>query len=171
METAGLKRFNAQAGFLRYLFMIVSMDLHGSIISKLEAIPYPSYQPGYSEEELNSNNPVVQLCIQGTQAEFEGKPDNARALYWQAWNSAQDDFDACIAAHYVARFQDNPEAALRWNQEALNRANAAPPELIQDFFPSLYLNLGRSFERLGNIDEAHWYYDLATQLGYRHGED
>ncbi|RGC68468.1 hypothetical protein C5N14_13190 [Micromonospora sp. MW-13] len=35
-----------------------------------------------------------------------------------------DDYDACVAAHYLARQQDDPEEILRWNQEALRHAFA-----------------------------------------------
>ncbi len=120
---------------------------------------------------MNVENLVVQLCVRGTQAEFEGKPDQARALYRQAWELAQDDFEACVAAHYVARFQGTLEATLEWNQVALSRALAAPQELVQDFFPSLYLNLGQSYERLGDLAKAQRFYDEAAQLGYCHREE
>jgi hypothetical protein len=117
---------------------------------------------------MDLNNPIVKLCILGTQAEFEGKPELAGELYWQAWQAAKDDFDACIAAHYVARFQQNPTETFRWNQEALRRADRIKDERVKDFYPSLYLNMGRSYELLGNAGEAKRYYDLAAGLGYLH---
>ena len=86
----------------------------------------------------------------------------------QAWNLAKDSVERCIAAHYVARFQDTPEARLRWNQEALNQANAVDHEQVKDFYPSLYLNMGQSFEELGNQVEAELYYALAAALGANH---
>jgi hypothetical protein len=51
---------------------------------------------------MDLDNPVIQLCVAGTQAEFRGEIEEARAFYQQAWEAAQDDFEACIAAHYVA---------------------------------------------------------------------
>jgi hypothetical protein len=113
--------------------------------------------------------PTIQCCIQGAEAEFQGRPDDARALYWQAWESAANDFEACIAAHYVARFQDTPEDIFRWNQEALNRANVANDEGVKDFYPSLYVNMGHSHELLGEMEEAQRYYDMAAELGLEHG--
>jgi hypothetical protein len=83
-------------------------------------------------------NPILQLCIQGTEAEYQHRPADARALYQQAWDSATDDYEACIAAHYVARFQDTPEETFRWNQAALNRADAVKDERVKAFYPSLY---------------------------------
>ena len=120
---------------------------------------------------MDLSSQVVKLCIAGTQAEYEGRPEDARQLYWQAWESAQNDYEACVAAHYVARFQESPEETLRWNMEAFNRAAQAQQETVQDFYPSLYLNLGRSYELLGNKVEAQHYYDLAAGLGFAHQAD
>jgi len=120
---------------------------------------------------MDTNNPVIQLCMQGSQAEFEGRMEAARSLYLQAWDISQDDYQACIAAHYVARFQATPEEMLRWNQEALERATRVNDESVREFYPSLYLNLGRSHEVLGNQAEAKRYYDLAARLGVVHQSD
>jgi hypothetical protein len=117
---------------------------------------------------MDPDNPVVKLCIEGTQAEFAGRIGEARILYIQAWKASRDDYEACIAAHYVARYQDSPEETLRWNQEALNRADAVRDERVREFYPSLYLNMGSSFEALGNQVEAQRYYDLAAELGVIH---
>ncbi len=114
---------------------------------------------------MDPTNPILELCIQGTEAEYQRRLDDARTLYQQAWDSATDDYEACIAAHYVARFQDTPEDTFRWNQEALNRANAVNDERVKAFYPSLYLNMGHSYELLGNLFEAKKYYDLAAELG------
>jgi hypothetical protein len=117
---------------------------------------------------LDLGDPVVRLCLEGSRAELEGRRDDARALYENAWEAASDDYEACIAAHYVARFQARPEDVLRWNQEALCRADAVDIERVREFYPSLYLNLGRSHELLGNQAEAEHYYYLAARLGFVH---
>jgi len=120
---------------------------------------------------MDLNSRVVHLCIEGTRAEFEGRITAARNLCLQAWQEAQDDYEACVAAHYVARHQEHPEEALRWNQEALLRADAVGDDRVRSFYPSLYLNLGQSHERLGNQTEARRYYALAAELGaVHHGE-
>lgn len=117
---------------------------------------------------MDLKNPVIALCIAGTRAEFDHKLDEARSLYQQAWEAAQDDYEACIAAHYVARFQDDPGKTFYWNQVALERAQAVGDERVREFYPSLYLNMGQSYELLGNQDEAQRYYDLAAALGAVH---
>jgi len=117
---------------------------------------------------MDSNDPVIQLCIRGIRAEFEHRTDAACGLYLQAWDLAQDDYQACIAAHYVARFQETPDDTLRWNQEALQRAERVGDDRVQEFFPSLYLSLGHSYEMVGDPAEAKRYYDLAAQRGVLH---
>ena len=120
---------------------------------------------------LDTNNPVIQLCMAGTRAEFEHRTEDARSLYQQAWEMHTDDYEACIAAHYVARFQDSAEESLRWNQIALEHADAVKDERVKDFYPSLYLSLGHSHELIGYQTEAQRYYDLAAALGVIHQPD
>jgi hypothetical protein len=103
---------------------------------------------------------VLRLCQNGLQV--EGIKEQARAFYQQAWDARVDDYDACIAAHYLARVQPTPEGALRWNQEALDRANAVGDDRVRGFFASLYLNLGKSFEDMGDLEGARGSYDLAA---------
>jgi hypothetical protein len=121
--------------------------------------------------EMDLSNPVIQLCMDGTRAEFEHRLEDARVLYQQAWDTRTDDYDACIAAHYVARFQDSAEESLRWNQIALEHANAVNDERVKDFYPSLYLSLGRSYELVGNQEESQRYFGLAAELGVIHQPD
>lgn len=96
------------------------------------------------------------------QAEFAGRLDEARALFTQAWQQHQNDFEACIAAHYLARHQDDPHQTLDWNELSLQHAEAVAGESVREFYPSLYLNMGHSHEVLGNLDEAARYYELAS---------
>jgi hypothetical protein len=97
---------------------------------------------------MDTNNPVVKLCADGMKAEMEGKPEEARQLFMQAWEQSKDDYDACIVAHYCARHQRSPQEILRWNQESLDRANAVNDERVRGFYPSLYLNIGKAHEDL-----------------------
>jgi hypothetical protein len=110
---------------------------------------------------LDPDNPVVKLCMAGMQAESEGQASDARAFFAQAWAARQDDFEACIAAHYLARHQEHPEDTCAWNQVALRHADAVHDGRARAFYPSLYLNLGHSCEELGNQDGARHYYELA----------
>lgn len=116
----------------------------------------------------SSGSAAVRLCVEGTRAEYQGLLEDARALYWQAYEIANNDYEACIAAHYVARCQENPREKYEWNRKALNHANALNNDEVTAFYPSLYLNMGQCCELLGILAEAQQYYDLAASLGLPH---
>jgi tetratricopeptide (TPR) repeat protein len=111
---------------------------------------------------METDNLVVKLCLQGMEAETTGEAEEARRLFEQAWAASQNEYEACVAAHYLARHQDTPQAMFEWNREALNRADAVNDERVRGFYSSLYLNLGHSYETLGNLIEARKCYELAT---------
>jgi hypothetical protein len=100
-------------------------------------------------------NAVMELCIQGMAAEGAGAFDEAKRLFEQAWTDREDDFDACVAAHYLARHQVTAEARLDWNERALKHAEAARDDRVDSFYPSLYLNLGNSYEEIAHSDEDY----------------
>jgi len=117
---------------------------------------------------LDIENPVIQLCLQGTQAEFDHRLEDAWALYQQAWDTARDAYEACVAAHYLARGQKAPADSLYWNAEALRRADAVGDERVKEFYPSLYLSLGQAHELAGHQAEAQHFYALSAALGFPH---
>jgi tetratricopeptide (TPR) repeat protein len=120
---------------------------------------------------MDAENPVVKLCVAGMQAEANGRYADACALFLSAWEARRDDYDACIAAHYVARHQEQPDDTLHWNQVALDHAERVGDERVCDFYPSLYLNLGRAHELVGALDEARRYYTLAAVAAEQLSDD
>jgi tetratricopeptide (TPR) repeat protein len=112
---------------------------------------------------MDPSNPIVQLCVAGIAAEGEARPEDARALFEQAWAQSRSDYEACIAAHYVARHQPTPEQELEWNRIALERAGRADAASVQGWHASLYLNLAHSLEKLGRLTEACEHYLLADR--------
>ncbi|MEO8288740.1 MAG: hypothetical protein ABI670_20160 [Chloroflexota bacterium] len=113
---------------------------------------------------MNTGNPVIELCTQGIQAEMAGNAAEALDLYMQAWNLRMDDYDACVAAHYIARHQESPQEMLRWNQASLDHARAVNDSRVLEFYPSLYLNMGRTYELLGQQHAARDCYALAGSV-------
>ncbi len=103
---------------------------------------------------IDPDNPVVRLCAEGIAAEGQGRHADAAALYQKAWTIHTDDYEACIAAHYLAREQETLQASRAWNQLALDHALAVADDRIAGFLPSLYLNLGWSHEVLGEPVKA-----------------
>jgi len=103
---------------------------------------------------VDPNNPVVRLCTEGMLAESEGRQSDARRLFLEAWNARVDDYDGCVAAHYLARHQDSAAEILAWNLTAWRCAQAVPDGRAGAFQPSLLLNLGHSYETLGDESQA-----------------
>ncbi len=113
---------------------------------------------------MDPNNPIVKLCTQGMEAESAGDLAKAKVCFDQAWTQASNDWEKCVAAHYLARRQTTPEATLHWNEECLRCANAVGDDTVAGFYPSLYLNIGHSNEVLGNKQEATEAYRSAERL-------
>ena len=111
---------------------------------------------------MDPDNHVIRLCVAGMAAEEAVRHDEARILFEQAWRQSTDDVEACIAAHYVARQQDNLEKTLWWNQLALARADSSRDARVQPFYSSLHLNVGKAFEDLGQIATARHHYERAN---------
>jgi len=111
---------------------------------------------------IDPQNAVVRYCAAGIQLEQSGQPDEALRLFTLAWDKSTDAFERTIAAHYMARHQKTPEDVLHWNREALSNADSVGDDRVQEFYPSLYLNLGKAHEDLGNTDDARRFYTLAA---------
>ena len=115
---------------------------------------------------IDRHNRVVRLCADGMEAEGNGMNALARSLFLEAYEMARDDYERCIAAHYVARHQETPFDTLRWNRIALDHADTSDDPRIIGFHPSLLLCLGRSYEAIGDPDEARrWYERAGTRTG------
>ncbi|MBC3789146.1 rRNA adenine methyltransferase [Spirosoma utsteinense] len=114
---------------------------------------------------FDPTNPVIQLCAKGIEIEAES-PDQAKGLFLQAWSLAATDVEKFTAAHYLARHQDSATEKLEWDLRALQLALQIQDESITSSYPSLYLNVGKGYEDLGDIEQAKHHYQLA--LSYVH---
>ncbi|WP_106401105.1 hypothetical protein [Actinocorallia populi] len=112
---------------------------------------------------MNPDNPVVVLCSQGMQAEAEGRDDDARDLFRQAWETAADDYEACIAAHYLARHQPTAHDTLHWNQECLKRADRVADDRVKGFYASLHLNIAHAHRDLDSPEQTREHFTLAAE--------
>jgi hypothetical protein len=101
---------------------------------------------------IDPTNPVVALCAAGMAS--EGTPDDARRLFEQAWAARRDDYDAAVAAHFLARHQPTPAETLRWNALAVRHAQAVADGRADGLLASLYLNLGDAHANVGDREGA-----------------
>jgi len=113
--------------------------------------------------EFDQNNAVVQLCVKGMTAEGEGKIEEAKQLFQQAWDTATNNFEAFTAAHYLARNQQDINIELKWNLEALRLADTLEQDGMNGHYPSLYLNVAKSYETLGDHGQAAHFYQKAAE--------
>jgi tetratricopeptide (TPR) repeat protein len=102
--------------------------------------------------DIDPTNPVVALCAAGIA--IEGDADAARRLFEQAWDARQDDYDASIAAHFLARHQPTPSERVRWNALAAQHAELVTDGRTREFKASLYLNLGDALLAAGELESA-----------------
>jgi rifampin ADP-ribosylating transferase len=111
--------------------------------------------------EFNPNNHVVKLCIQGMDMEEKGKPEEASRLFLQAWNEATNDFEKYTAAFYVARHQKSAEDKLNWLKKALGLALSINNDSVNGALSSLYTNIAKCYEEMGDEDNAKKNNELA----------
>jgi len=101
---------------------------------------------------IDPRNPVVALCAAGMA--IEGDAVAAMALFEQAWAARTDDYDASIAAHFLARHQATTEQRVHWNALAVAHAEAVPDGRADEFMASLYLNLADTLSTAGDHASA-----------------
>ena len=94
---------------------------------------------------FDPNNKIVQLCAKG----MELVDDEAKTVFTQAWNESSNDFEKFVSAHYLARHQNTIEEKLKWDELALNHALKSNDE-VSGALPSLYLNIAKCYEDLGD---------------------
>src|SRR4051812_24971447 len=58
------------------------------------------------------------------------------------------------AANYVARHQKNVSDQLKWLETALHSALNVNDDAVKGAFPSLYSNIAKCYEELGDLDNA-----------------
>ena len=102
---------------------------------------------------FDPNNKIVLLCAKGMEAEAT-RPGEAKALFLAAWQQSVSDFEKFTAAHYVARHQETIAGKLQWDKTALEFAMKIDDDKMQANYPSLYLNIAKCYEDLGDYGNA-----------------
>jgi len=114
--------------------------------------------------QFDPSNKIIQLCAEGMEAESKGSIEAAKKLFLNAWEESTTDFEKFTAAHYLARNQENLDEELIWNLESLRLASLINEDSMKGYFPSLHLNLGKSYEKLNDIEMAIQHYTLAANF-------
>lgn len=106
---------------------------------------------------FDPDNHIVKLCAEGITKEGSGDIAAAKMLYQQAWQQAGNDLEKYIAAHYLAR-NCTPDDQLKWNTVSLKHALKVKEPGIAGSLSSLYLNMGKSYEDIGDQVSAKEHY-------------
>lgn len=101
---------------------------------------------------IDGNSIVARLCAAGMA--IDGDASAAGALFRQAWDARRDDYEASIAAHFLARHQPSLHDSLYWNRVAAEHAEAVADDRAKPLLASLYLNLADSYLALGHAAAA-----------------
>ena len=88
--------------------------------------------------------------MQGMAMEERGNSDEASGQFLQAWNESANDFEKFTAAYYVARSQKDIHDKLKWLETALQFASKIDDDSVKAAFPSLYSNIAKCYEDLGD---------------------
>ena len=114
--------------------------------------------------EFNPSNNVIKLCLQGMDMEGKGNAEGASRLFLQAWNEATNDSEKFTAAYCVARHQGSVRDKLKWLETSLQFASKINNDTVKGAFPSLYSNIAKCYEDLGDPDNAKKNHELANSF-------
>lgn len=131
------------------------------------------------ESELET---TMQKIRSGIRMRVEGDLAGACSLLTPLWTSVKhgDAFTRLFLAHSLADVQEDPQEELRWDLQALNTYPEVSAERaakqgvargVEGLLPSLYLNLGHDYARLGRVDEALEHFHLAVDYLDSLGDD
>src|SRR5687768_6025518 len=107
--------------------------------------------------EFSPFNDVVKLCLQGMAMEESGKHDEASRFFQQAWHDGTNDSEKFLAAHYLARQQQNVTDRLHWLHTALQLALKVNDSTVNSALPSLYLSIAQCYQEMEDELKAKEY--------------
>lgn len=112
-----------------------------------------------------------------------GERQNARQLFPELEEQIGPDGDALhrvALAHAMADVQDDARDELAWDLRALQAADAVTDERaaqagvagpVTGFYPSLHLNLGEDYRKLGDLPAARRHFELGQVAAAVLGDD
>ena len=113
-----------------------------------------------------SHDPLMDRITAAIGKLHAGDRDQARASFTEIWRDMggeADPFHVCTLSHFMADTQDDVRSELEWDCRALDAAHQVTDARakehhaslsIKSFYPSLHLNVGDAFLRLGNVEQA-----------------
>ena len=121
--------------------------------------------------KFDPNNTVIKLCMSGMSYEDSGKIEDAITMFQKAWDEATDDYERFIAAYHLGRQQKSITDRLKWMEISLRCALNINDENVKSAYSTLYLNIAKCFEEMGDFDNAKKYYELSNSYKDVHSDD
>lgn len=116
---------------------------------------------------MADQDPVMKRVGEGIELGQSGDREAARRVFAEVWEEIGgehgDPLHRCALAHSMADVQDDAPDELLWDQRALlaadlvsdeRAASAGVTSPVTGFYPSLHLNLGECYRKLGDYDQA-----------------
>jgi hypothetical protein len=112
-----------------------------------------------------------------------GEREAARRVFAEIWDRIGPDGDPlhrCAVAHSMADVQDDPHDELTWDLRALEAAPLITDEraraagmaaTVAGFYPSLHLNLGEVYRKLGDLEQARHHLESGRAATGALGDD
>jgi tetratricopeptide (TPR) repeat protein len=127
------------------------------------------------EDEPMTTDATLARINEGVQLHHQqGQREAARDLFAQIWHDIGgergDPLHVCVLAHAMADVQDDVQQELAWDQRALAAADqltdarvaqAGVALPVAGLYPSLHLNLGECYRKLGDLGRAREHLEQA----------
>ncbi|MCB9008451.1 MAG: tetratricopeptide repeat protein [Ardenticatenaceae bacterium] len=116
------------------------------------------------------------LLERGRSFNSAGEPQRALPLFYEAFElgtavAPQADFHTIDAAHMIAIAEPDPADQIRWNEKALDMAEATPDARASGWRGSLYNNLGWSYHDKGDYEKALIIFEKARDWHEKHRQN
>lgn len=111
--------------------------------------------------KFDPNNVVIKLCMMGMSLEDSGNLEDATTMFNKAWHEATDDYEKFIAAYHLARQQKSSTDKLKWMETSLQCALNINDDNVKSAYSTLYVNIAKCYEELGDSDNAKRNYELS----------
>jgi hypothetical protein len=123
---------------------------------------------------MTAPDPTMARVAEAMELGQTGRSAEARRLFAEIWADLVPDGDPLhrvAVAHAMADLQDDPHDELAWDLRALEAVEGVSDERaaaagvtspVAAFYPSLHLNLGEDYRKLGDPEAARRHLDLGV---------
>lgn len=112
--------------------------------------------------KFDPNNAIIKLCMNGLGLEDSGNSEDAITMFHKAWHEATDDYERFIVSYHLARIQKSISDKLKWMETSLQCALKINDDNVKSAYSTLYLNIAKCYEELGDFDNAKRNYELSN---------